>query len=200
MERKTGRFVTEPVELGAKPVAQRPLSSTDKKDLNKHAQTHAIVSHLDNEFKDEYSGYGSKGLGDAANWAARQLGIGNEKAAQWWQDHARYTNEIRHGLFGAALTGNEKGEWEKADVNPGTQPATVKANLKRQKEIILGAIGREALSLKAEGYNTKAIEARMGISFDTLEKEGKKAEAIEWARSNLGDPRSKQILKAHGRE
>jgi len=197
MDSETGEHRILPVKMGQK---AKPLPTTAGNKLEKYGQTHATVSSLGSEFKDEYSGYGLKGVGDSANWAARQLGIGNEKAANWWQQHARYTNEVRHGLFGAALTGHESSEWEKSDVNPGTQPSVVKENLARQKEIVLGAMGRKALSLKEDGYNPKAIEAQMGVSFATLEKAAKQADAIEWARNNRGDPRAKQILQMHGRE
>lgn len=198
MNRRTNRIETKPVQVGAKPAPERPLGSTARKDLKSYGQTFESVAHLNDTFKDEYSGYGSPMVGDAANWIARQTGIGNKDAANWWQNHQRSKNEIRHGQFGSALTQHEKNEWDKGDVNPGTQPETIKANIKRQQEIALGAMSREALSLVKEGFKKDVIAAQLGVSWERIEKEGRKAEAIEWARNNSGDPRSKKIFEAHG--
>jgi len=150
------------VLAGKTPASGKPLPSPIQKDLGEKAQTFQTLDSLSTGFKPEYSGWGSSGVGDAANWAARQLGMGNKDAADWWQQYQAYRNTVRHKLFGSALTQTEAAEWEKQDINPGTQPDVIQGNLKRQTKIIESAMERRAKSLTAQGYSKEAIEAELG--------------------------------------
>lgn len=98
-----------------------------------------------NNFKDDYGGYGSKFVGDTTQWVKRNMPGGDKSgSAQYWQDYQTYVNQVRNDLFGAALTVQEKGEFEKAMVNPGMSAAEIKKNLARQKQLTETALSRKA--------------------------------------------------------
>lgn len=175
IEEETARLVAE----GASPkearrIATRRISSIRtlpagvQKEMGAMGKTFEQIQNLKGGFKDEYTTSGPAFVGDAKNYAARQLGIGNKDAANYWQDKQALTNEVRHGLFGAALTANETTQWMRQDINPGMTPEAIRHNLSRQDRIARGAMKRKAESLIEQGYSKKAIEKQLGITMDDL--------------------------------
>jgi hypothetical protein len=54
----------------------------------------------------------------------------DDKGAQFWKDYKKQSELVeRHELFGATLTGQEKSNWDAADVNQFMQPKTISDNL-----------------------------------------------------------------------
>jgi hypothetical protein len=174
--RKTGQSVDgvtlKPIDpdqkiTGAK-AAMKPLPTGIQKDLGEKAQTFQQLKSLSSGFKPEYSGWGSETAGNISNWAARQLGMGNVAAAEWWQEYQTYKSNVRHKLYGSALTAYEIAEWQKQDINPGMPPEVIERNIKRQNSIIEGAMKRRADSLVKQGFSQEAVEAEIGHTFGEL--------------------------------
>lgn len=163
LDQKTGETVERPIQIGAKPTQSKPIPSSIQKDLGEKAQAFSQLDSLATGFKPEYAGSVIPAAGDLQNWIARQTGIGNTDAAEWWQEYARYRNVVRNKLFGSALTNHEAREWEKADINPGMNADVLQNNLKMQRRIAEAGMKRRADSLVKQGYSKDAIEAEMGI-------------------------------------
>jgi hypothetical protein len=104
------------------------------KELGDRGTTFGDFTRLTGTFSDVYGGYKFERAGDTANWAARNFGVGNQDAAQWWQDYQNQKNLVRNQLFGSALTTTEKAEFDKANINPGMTPDAIKSNLTRQHD------------------------------------------------------------------
>jgi hypothetical protein len=174
LDKRTGNIEVKPIQIAGK---EKQLPAGLQKDLGEKAASFNQLSSLESGFKPDYAGYGIAGVGDLANWTARQFNVGNTDAADWWQQYQAYRNKVRHEMFGAALTGTETAQWEKQDINPGMQPDRIKANIQRQREIIEGALRRRAASLAKQGYSKDAIKAEMGERFDEAARDKDPQEA-----------------------
>lgn len=147
----------------------RPLPAMTIKDLGAKGQAVDEMNRLTAGFDDSYGGYGAAGFGDAANLVGRNYGMGYGEQAAWWQDYQSSKNLRRNQLFGSALTAHEKTEFEKADINPGMSPATIRTNLARQEEVAAKAARKLASSYAVQGYSREAIEAALGMSLDDID-------------------------------
>lgn len=143
----------------------RVLPSPEREKLTTAGGRYGEIERLSSGFQDDYGGFGAGWVGDAANTIARNS-PGDSPRANWWQGYQSLKNVVRNDLFGAALTATEKAEFEKADINPGMSPATIRANIDRQKAILQGAIRRRSRSLAADGYNADAITEATGLPLD----------------------------------
>lgn len=146
----------------------RPLPAMTIKDLGAKGQSVDEMTRLTAGFDDSYGGYGAAAFGDAANLVGRNYGMGYGDQAAWWQDYQSSKNLRRNQLFGSALTAHEKSEFEKADINPGMSPATIRTNLARQEEVAAKAARKLASSYAVQGYSREAIEAALGMSLDDV--------------------------------
>jgi hypothetical protein len=160
----------------------RVLPSPEREKLTTAGGRYSEIERLSSGFQDDYGGFGAGWVGDAANTIARNTS-GDSPRANWWQGYQSLKNVVRNDLFGAALTATEKNEFEKADINPGMSPATIRANIARQKEILQGAIRRRSRSLAADGYNADAITEATGVSLDA---EPAEAKASPTSRASAG--------------
>jgi hypothetical protein len=62
-------------------------------------------------------------------------------------------------LFGAALTAQEKSEFDRAIVTPGMSAVQAQANLKKQAEQAQKAYDKITNAVRAGGYSKSAIDA-----------------------------------------
>jgi hypothetical protein len=138
------------------------------KELGERGGSYGDFSRLADGFTDSYGGYRSEKVGEAANWAARNLGVGNEEASTWWQDYQGRKNLIRNQLFGSALTATEKAEFDKANINPGMTPQAIRRNLALQKQATQKAAAKLAGAYVKMGYETEQIEAALGVPLAQL--------------------------------
>ena len=142
----------------------KPLSAKLENDLASLGQKLTDVRGFASTFDDAFAARGVMGMGgDARNWFDRNLGSGSA-AANWWQSYDRYKNVVRNELFGAALTAGETANFEKSDINPSMNAATIRANLKRQQDVLEQAAARRSASLKVQGYNKQAIDLLSGAA------------------------------------
>ncbi|MCX5517784.1 hypothetical protein OSH10_05000 [Kaistia defluvii] len=146
----------------------RPLPAMTIKDLGTKGQAVDDMGRLTEGFQDGYGGYGTSWAGDITNTLGRNVGAGFGDQANWWQDYQTRKNLIRNQLFGAALTAQEKGEFDKADINPGMTPAAIRKNLTRQQELATNAARKMATAYAQQGYSRDAIEAALGMSLDDI--------------------------------
>lgn len=176
-------------EAKAKP---RQASIGDIRKLSEEGGKYANVAGFGDTFDDKYAGYRSQWVGETANTIGRNApGMVSEdtaKGAQWWQGYDRYKNVIRNDQFGSALTATEKAAFEQADINPGMDPKTIRVNLKRQKEIIGGAIAREAGAMVEAGYDPNVIAKSYGIKLSDFGIEPKSKKGAAPATTSGGDP------------
>jgi hypothetical protein len=122
-------------------------------------------------FSDNYGGYGAgiepiaqlKMLAGRTGWADPKL----QESSTWWQGYDKYKNVVRNDLFGSALTPSEQAQFEKADVTPGMDPKTIRANLALQNRLIQGALTRKSGALKAQGYNPAVVDHAYGVNQPT---------------------------------
>lgn len=225
--RRSGETKEGPL-AAAKPTAPKPMPTAAAKDVTEVAKNFHSLGNLVSNFDDSYAGKPIQG--PIENWAARNLAIGDEKIkaqANWWQGYAAYKSQVRHELYGAALTGYEIAQWEQQDIKPGMSPDLIKENLARQKRIVDGALRRKAEGWLADGYRKEAIEARLGLKMEDLpkpvdeagkwkgafstkigggekpKKEGAQLskedqQALDWANANPNDPRAAKIKQKLG--
>jgi hypothetical protein len=150
----------------------RQMSITDITKLSEEGGKFADVSRFSTTFKDSYGGYGSQMVGNAAMTAGRNVpSLSSENAAEaakWWQGYDRYKNVVRNELFGAALTVNEQAAFEKADINTGMSPATIRDNLAMQKQIVTNGLKRKANAMIDSGYDPKAIASAYGLDLKDI--------------------------------
>lgn len=163
----TGETESRPMKIQGK--NQRVIPSAIQKDLGEKGETFTSLNQLGETFKPEYGGWKSNAFGDMANYAARNLGVGNTDGAAWWQNYDRYKAQVRNKLYGAALSRYEIAQWEKADITPGMTPEIIQRNLDNQKAIVQRGLTRRAKSLMEQGYSQRAIEAELGMPLGEIE-------------------------------
>lgn len=207
-----GTTEERPVQIMAKPKADagkpKPLTEPVRKELSKTGERYYEFNKLDAEFKPEYGGFYFERAGDAANWVAKNFGVGNKDAAEWWSNYQEQKNMIRNSLFGSALTKTEKSEFDKAAINPGMTADAIKRNLKRQKEAATRAAQKIAKFHISQGANPETVGAAMGIDVADIGLEKPAAagpkkneidqQALDWANANPDDPRAAEIKKRLG--
>lgn len=152
--------------------ARRPLPQNTVNALSEAGAQVTDLNRLTQGWKDEYGGWKSDTIGDAANALARKTGFGNEEAALWWQDYQNQKNAVRKQLFGSALTATEKAEFEKATIAPGMTPQAIRANLKLQQEAAIRAARKLASYYTRSGYDGDGVEAAIGVPLSELGIEG----------------------------
>lgn len=159
-------------------------TSTEAKDKGKQFNANEIsklvedggkfsnLANFSNTFQDRFAGYKLPAAGNAAMALGRYApGVAPQDAvdgAQWWQGYDRYKNVVRNELFGAALTANEQAAFERADIGPGMDPTTIRANLAQQTKILQDAMKRKAGALVSGGYSPEPIAKAYGLKLEDL--------------------------------
>lgn len=161
-------YIAEAAKARGQATRQRTLPQTAVDKISGAGEGLINQNRLSDTFQDQYAGWGSPAVGNAANAVTRYTGIGDDEGANWWQDYQRQKNIVRNQLFGSALTVTEKAEFERSDINPGMQPEIIKENLKRQKAAAARAAKKLAGAYLSQGYNPEVIEANIGMSLEDL--------------------------------
>lgn len=144
----------------------RPLPSAAINSLNETGATANSLESIAGGFKPEYAGQPM--LGEFWNFVGRTYGGDSKSQAEWWQQYQAQKNVLRNKLFGSALTATEKGEFEKADINPGMDPKVIETNLQRQRDAALSAARKVAAGYLRSGYPVEAVEGALGIPLGEL--------------------------------
>lgn len=125
------------------------------------SNTYDEFSGLLDGFKDTYGGYKVRAAGDIANAWKRNVG-GDDGQADWWQRYQMQQNEVRNRLFGSALTATEKAEFDKAMINPGMTPESIKTNLGRQLETMKKAEAKIYKAYLSGGFSRDQLNELTG--------------------------------------
>ena len=125
------------------------------------SNTYDEFSGLLDGFKDTYGGYKVRAAGDIANAWKRNVG-GDDGQADWWQRYQMQQNEVRNRLFGSALTATEKSEFDKAMINPGMTPESIKTNLGRQLETMKKAEAKIYKAYLSGGFSRDQLNELTG--------------------------------------
>jgi hypothetical protein len=177
-----------------KPTAKQPTYQQTK-EITGYLDRQDTLNRLADTFNEGYAG--SPVLGQAENWIGRTLGDPFDKGqAQWWQDYQSYINEVRHSLFGGALTATEKAEFDRAMVQPGMNPDQVRQNLTRQKQIVDNAIKRRMNIYGGQGYDMSSFggEATPDMSVDVGRAGGRQQQTGGPIRKRIRDKRTGQPM------
>jgi len=159
---------------GRPPQTAKPLAQNTVKSLGEAGEQVITFDRLVSTWNPAFGGKGLAIIGEAQNWAGRNLPGATENLrnnadqAAWWQDYQGQKNLIRNKLFGSALTATEKGEFEKASINPGMQPDQIKKNLDRQQAAAKRAATKLANYYVKAGYQPDQIEAAIGVPLSEL--------------------------------
>lgn len=166
------------------------ISIGDIEKLKKEGVAANSVRGFADTFKPTYAGDRSEFVGDVKNWAGRTLPGGDGDRAAWWQNYAKYRNEIRHSLFGSALTAGEEKAWNEADINAAMTPDAIRKNLEIQDARLQDALRKKYGAAKVAGYNPEVLGYAYGMTTDELE--GKQRAPMSWS----GFPAPKKIQGA----
>ena len=119
---------------------------------------------LFNGFKDEFGGSGSDTIGEIQNVLGKKqpLGIGKGYAdrSNWWQNYNEKKNEIRHQLFGSALTKNEQEAFDKANITEGMATSEIRRRLGQQHAAATRAYNKILRNAREGGWNTSQFQER----------------------------------------
>lgn len=139
----------------------RPLPQRIEQEISAAAGTTDQVLNLTSRFNDNYVGYGSDTLGNAALGVERRL-PGASDRVDWWADYNNMNNAVRHNLFGSALTATEQAQWERSTITPGTSAPVARHMLETQNRLLQSALIRRARGSAAAGYNGGQIYELIG--------------------------------------
>lgn len=138
------------VNVDGKPLPQTAIKSLET--IKGHVDQ---LESLVDGFQDDFGG--NKIGGSIENWlggmGGESIGLATKGQSDWWSAYQAHKNEIRHGLFGSALSANEKGEWDKQDITPNMAPDKIRENLQRQAEIESRALARLGRVYEKGGFN-----------------------------------------------
>jgi hypothetical protein len=131
-----------------------PASNVEK--LTKKEGTAGAMADLASTFKDDYAG--TPVLAGTQNTLGR-FGITKyADQSNWWQNYQEQTNNIRHELFGSALTAPEKKAFDDATIVPGMAPAEIKRRLSQQHRASVSAYNKLKKNLGSAGYDMTRFE------------------------------------------
>lgn len=159
---------------GRPPQTAKPLAQNTVNALGEAGEGVTNFGRLVSTWSPNFGGKGMAWIGELQNAAGRNLPPvtdnlrNNADQAAWWQDYQEQKNIIRNKLFGSALTATEKGEFEKASINPGMQPDQIKKNLDRQQAAAKRAATKMASYYVKAGYQPDQIEAALGVPLAEL--------------------------------
>lgn len=136
------------------PKAGKTLPAGTVKDLGELDEKASTMSGLKATFKPEYAGLGGK----VKNVAGTYIPGVSTESAEWWRDYKKQSELAeRHSLFGATLTGSEKGEWNAADINPDMKPEIIERNLAKRAALAKKVYDKALQRYGAAGYNVEGL-------------------------------------------
>lgn len=143
-------------EAGARPSDAMLTKFSD--DVSKYN----LMSGLSSGFKDNYAASVPLDVvGGIENTIGSKLGMGLADQADWWRRYQEFVNEVRHGSFGAALTPQEKAQFDKQIVSVGMQPSVIRQFVQNQEKLLYGALSRKEQMARGSGYNTRGMREVM---------------------------------------
>jgi hypothetical protein len=140
---------------------KRPVPTRVQNTLNDIAEQTNQMLNLRSTFNDQFFGYGSTYLGRAANLFDEKVTGDHNDRVEWWKSYDMMNNQVRHGLFGSALTKQEIEQWNRSVVDPGSKPEVARKRLDTQFTLLQKALSRNARSASA-AYNGRQVYEQIG--------------------------------------
>jgi hypothetical protein len=164
-----GPIVGKPV-LGAdgKPLAgangaNKPLATSDLKQLTEVRDNAVTLDRLLSGFKDDFASKGVFGLGADTSLSAKAV-LGSDKdAVEWWKNYRKQAELVeRHAMFGASLTPGEQASWRGADIGAGMDKDVIKKNLQTRATLTKKMLETTRQDLIDAGRSEKRVNAIAG--------------------------------------
>lgn len=155
--------------------------------------TTAEIMDVADSFDDAY-GTESKvpKLGALQNYVATETPAfatkGMQEQRDWWAKWGIiYTLPERHALFGAALTKEEKPEWEKHAINPDMPPDVIRENMTWLVNKARAVAKRQVGNAKVKGWSDEYIDVNYGmLGLDEDDGVSNTAEDLEMKDAVMG--------------
>ncbi|WP_343518090.1 transglycosylase SLT domain-containing protein [Sphingomonas sp.] len=138
----------------------RPLPDSIIKRTEGYVDIRETLRNAVGAFQDDYAG--NTLTGGLENTMQGLLGTGTPGQRDWWANFQSIDNQIRNDLFGSALTATEKKAYQDTTVSPRMDPAQVRKNLTRRLRIIEAVLERRRKTLKANKFDSEAVDALIG--------------------------------------
>lgn len=141
----------------------KPLPPSVVNQLQETRDNAVTIGRLNSSFKNGFGGKGFLGLGaDAQMSAAGTLGVDQESVA-WWKEYRKQAELVeRHAMFGASLTPGEQASWRSADIAPGMDAKTIKANLLTRTTLAKKVRENTAQDMIDAGHRADRVQAISG--------------------------------------
>jgi hypothetical protein len=160
----------------AKQGQPKNLPAGQVKGLDDAAVNSSRLMGMSGSFKPSYAG-SLTGItaraGDAISNTMSNIGLGqsDEDAGrmQWWRDYGTWSSDVRHGLYGSALTPQELAEWEKYTFSRTTPPDQIIKYLHNQQVIAAKSMKRRVDSAIAGGYDPEQVMALAGPDYNQIQ-------------------------------
>lgn len=144
----------------------------------------STLVQLGSQWKPEY-GPDTPLLGDLENMLATNFEnlpfLSEEKKqlyrekANWWRNYKRLSElEVRHKMFGSALTASEAKEWQKATITPNTIPSQVQEHFKTRLKLARKVLEYEAAQKLADGVPLERVQEKYRglVNIENIYKNG----------------------------
>lgn len=167
------------IEASAKANAPRNMPQKTMNDLATASGDMATQMDLMKGFDPSFSGFvGGKANTDLRDYASEtlsNLGLASQDPntadrQQWWKQYGQWAQGIRHGIYGGALTPQEKQEWDKTTFSQSTPPAQVQSILHNQAVLGARAMVRKINSAIAGNYDPQQIMEQVGPQYQDILK------------------------------
>jgi hypothetical protein len=147
---------------GATETGATALSQVEVKALADVGQRYSTLDRLSHSFKKSYANT-IPYVTEAQNLLGKKIDVGDfAEQSAWWRDYQSFRNEVRHSMFGGALTAHEMKEFEKADITEGMSASRIMDNLQKQLDIASKGMLRQASPLETGGKNKSQINSALG--------------------------------------
>lgn len=139
------------------PAGPKPkgLAGSDVRELTKRESVASSFGELVNSFKPQYAGTTFLATAENALGRYQPFGMGQRYAdqANWWQNYNNAKNDIRHALFGSALTVAEQAAFDRANITEGMSPDEINRRLRQQHRATVQAYNKLKATYARGGYD-----------------------------------------------
>jgi hypothetical protein len=140
-------------------LAEQP-NATERAAINNQLEAIDNLQYLQEDFKDDFVGFGFDVLGMAQEEYDRRFA--NDPAAvdrlEWWQDYRLWSNQVLRAQAGANLTANEEARFNRNQVKPGDNPMVARSKLANQQKIYRRNLRKEQMGLQGMGIDAGLID------------------------------------------
>ncbi len=150
-----GQLTPAQQKAATKAVQGRPIPQGAVTGYQKEIEQYRTLDRSLSSFNDGFGGNIAGGIENMAQ--GLYSGVGTPGQRDWWSAFRAGDNVIRNGLFGSALTPHEKQAYTETTISPSMDPAEIRKNLTRRRDIVRGAVARKQKFLADQGYSRDAI-------------------------------------------